>query len=144
MWSPRRRHSCLKCGFLSINGREANQDTRITLAAQGKAGWFTKETTIDCFRGLWFWDVGDADLYEPAKPRFNCKGFRRHTPGRSPDWHLDQEDKDREFRQKLVLTVVPPLFALIGGSLIGGIKLALSAGAIALLGLVAVFSLRHH
>lgn len=148
-WSPRQRHSCLKCGFFSVNRAEAGTDVRILVAARGEAGWFTKETVINCYRSLWFWEVGDDVVVDEAnKPRFSCRGFRRHTPGRSPEWHLDQDDKDREFRQKLVLVIAPsvvaPLFALLG-NLLGGLKLALSAGAIALIGAVVAFlGLRHH
>jgi len=143
LWSPRRRNSCLKCGFLSFDGSEASTDVRLTVAAEGHAGWFVNESAVDCSKHLWSWE-GDGPsvaIHEANRQRFHCVGFRRHSPGRSPQDHLKLEDEDREFRRKVILVVVPTLITLLGGLLVG-LKLALGVGVVALVGLWA--GLRHH
>src|SRR5437868_15538406 len=90
-WSPKYRHTCLKCGFLSFDGDEAYAGIRRTVAAQGEAGWFAKENAVDCYKHLWNW-ADDAAVniitFEANRARFRCAGFRRYLPGRSPEAHL--------------------------------------------------------
>jgi len=143
----RNRHSCLNCGFLNFDGDEASTDVRAIIAAKGQAGWFRKEEEddVDCYKHLWFWDVGggpDLIIYEANRPRFRCVGFHRHVPGRSPQDHLKLEDEEREFHRRLVLVVVPPLIAVFAGLLVS-IKLALGAALIALVAGLWV-GLKHH
>jgi hypothetical protein len=144
LWSPRNRHSCLKCGFLSFDGGEASTDVRSTIAAEGQTGWFVKENAVDCYKHLWFWEIGEGPyvaISEANRSRFHCVGFHRHVPGRSPQEHIKLEDEDREFRRRFVLVLVPPLTAVLGG-LVVGFKLALGAAVVALAGLWA--GLKHH
>jgi hypothetical protein len=151
LWSPWRRHSCLKCGFLSFDGREASSDVRFTVAAKGTASWFVNENAVDCYKRLWireFAQGADLAIYEANRPRFHCAGFIRHLAGRSPEQHLKLEDEKREFRRKLALSLIPvtipPLIALLT-SVWGGLKLAVLAGVVALIGAVsAAVALRHH
>jgi hypothetical protein len=114
------RTVCLNCGFLSINGHEADADARLTIAAKGKAGWFVKEAQIDCHKGLWYWDGDSASvvIYEANQPRLCCVGFHRHVPGRSPEEHLKLEDEGREFSRQRKLALIPFIAALLG-ALIG-------------------------
>ena len=142
----RNRHSCLDCGFLSFGGDEASKDVRMIVAAKGEAGWFRKENedAVDCYKHLWFWEIGDGPtvaIHEANQPRFHCSGFHRHVPGRPPEQHLKLEDEDREFRRRFILVLVPPLTAVLGGLFVG-LKLALGAAVIALVGLWA--GLKHH
>jgi hypothetical protein len=147
LWLRRNRHSCIKCGFLSFDGGEASTDVRLTVAAEGKTGWFVKEQedAVDCFKHLWSREIygygPDTAIFEANRPRFRCAGFHRHVPGRPPNEHLKLEDEDREFRRKFILVLVPPLIAVLGG-LVVGFKLALGAAVIALAGLWA--GLKHH
>ena len=148
LWSPWHRHSCLKCGFLSFDGGEASSDVRFTIEAKGAASWFSNENAVDCYKRLWLWEFAQgADLafHEANRPRFHCVGFCRHSHGRSPEQHLKLEDEDREFRRKLSLVLIPvtipPLIALVTG-VWGGLKLAVLAGLVALIG--AALGLRHH
>lgn len=142
----RGRHRCLDCGFLSFDGHEASLAVQCIISAGGKAGWFSKEKedAVDCYKRLWFWDVGgglDVIIYEANRRRSRCRGFHRHVPGRSPQDHLRLEDEERDFRRRLVLVVVPALIAILGGLLVS-IKLAIGAAIIALVGFWA--GLRHH
>ena len=119
-WSPRNRNICLKCGFLSVNGHEAGADDRRTIAAKGQAGWFANSVVVDCYKKLWIWDADPEIMVttEANRPRFRCAGFRRHSPGRSPESHLKLEDESREFRRRVGLGIIPFLGALLG-ALIG-------------------------
>lgn len=144
----RGRRRCLDCGFLSFDGDEASKDVRLTVAAEGKAGWFRKEEEddVDCYKRLWSRELygygPDLAISEANRTRFRCVGFHRHVPGRSPQDHLKLEDDEREFHRKLVLVVVPPLIAVLSGLLVS-LKLALGAAIIALAaGLLA--TLKHH
>lgn len=116
--SPRHRHSCLKCGFLSFDGGEASYDTRATIAARGGAGWFVKKGAVYCFKKKWLLDVNDADdiaINECNRPRFYCSGFRSHSAGRTPEQHQKLEDEDREFHRRLMLAALAAIVALVVG-----------------------------
>ncbi len=151
LWSPRHRHSCLKCGFLSFDRREASSDVRFTVAAKGTASWFLNENAVDCYKRLWlseFSQGAELAIYEANRPRFHCAGFVTHLAGRSPEQHLKLEDENREFRRKLILSLIPitipPLIVLLT-SIWGGLKLAVLTGVVALIGAVgAAVGLRHH
>ncbi len=144
--APWRRHSCLKCGFLSFDGREASSDVRFTIEAKGTAGWFSNENAVDCYKGLWLWEIArgaDLAFYEGNRPRFHCAGFVTHLAGRSPEEHKKLEDESREFRRKLILVAIPSLITLLT-SILGGLKLAALVGLVALIALGAALGLRHH
>ena len=114
-WSPKNRHSCLKCGFLSFDGKEASADVRRTIAAAGTDGWFIEEDAVSCFKERWYWDGDPAAvaIHEANKPRFNCVGFHRHSPGRSPQDHLKLEDEARDFHRKFILALLTAITALL-------------------------------
>jgi len=102
---------------LTVNGHgEVNADYRRTIAVEGKAGWFADGITINCYKGLWYWDEDSFSVitFEANRSRFRCVGFRRHLPGRSPQQHLGIEDEGRAFRKQVWLALLPFVGALAG------------------------------
>jgi len=114
------RTVCLDCGFLSIDGREADADALRTIACRGDEGWFGEGTRIYCDKGLWYWDESSFSVItsEANRRRLRCEGFHRHVPGRSPEQHKKLEDEGREFSRQLKLTLFP-FFAALLGAMIG-------------------------
>ena len=93
--------SCLKCGFLTIAGRELSNRDRTELGCYSRTGrgrfyWTSGEMPLDpeetrCFRGLWKgydpdWTGCDGDGFveQIERPRDDCDGFAPHEEGMPP------------------------------------------------------------
>lgn len=107
--------------FNEVATEEATPDVRRLVAADGKAGWFEREDSINCYRRLWdFEGTGavDAITYEANRPRFHCAGFYRHSHGRTPKEHLTLEGERRGFGYQKKLAWLA-FFGGLAGALLG-------------------------
>jgi hypothetical protein len=128
-WRKRRQwlklrsvRTCTNCGFLAFGDNEADAASRIQLCTEGKySGLPEPVEKWRCARKLWKWELDyvapnwEAVLSEANADRRGCPGFFRHSPGRSPAEHLQLENGATEFRRKLMLGLLPLLYASIGG-----------------------------
>lgn len=131
-WEVRRKlvllkpkRTCTDCGFLAFGDAEADSASRTMIRMEGKCGLPGQVGKWRCARNIWDWEMHyveanwDAVFSEANFDRRSCRGFFRHSPGRSPREHFQLEDGRLDFRRKLVYTSVGALLGALLGWFIG-------------------------
>ena len=127
--------TCVDCGFLTphpANDAEAKPPLREALALQAFTPDERMIVEVLCSRDMWGYEF--AQVYDflsddqaqseqlwglihreaTGVPRWRCKGFHPHSPGRSPKEHLKLQDERRLNRHQLRLAAVSFFGALFG------------------------------
>lgn len=117
----RRDRKCLDCGLLGFgDGSEAGHGARLTIAVEGRSGWFTNEAAVDCAKLLRDWENGGPFSVITYEANRRCSEFLRYRPGRNASGHISlEDDRARWVRDALVGT---------GGVVLGAILAAIFAG----------------
>ena len=118
----RKKRTCQDCGFVTLGGREAQQADRIALL-DGRGPMPGDWETAQCHRGLWtMYDLtyARADLAaiqdELKRSRRDCPGFFRYESGFDPPKHLELQQKVRDQRRQLRITLLTTIF--VGGGIV--------------------------
>jgi hypothetical protein len=139
---PLRPVTCLDCGFLGYREtrpeegqprpttHEALAWVRRTLMLHADrpgqridpGEWFQSEDPAFCSKYLWAVERDDATLnimltQAALVSRRRCRGFYRWEPGRTPQEHIELQDKSRERRWQMMIALVAFLGALVGAFL---------------------------
>ncbi len=83
-----RQHTCLTCGFLTVQGREISATERQALAGEQAPA---DAVHLRCHLELWdelSLDGSLANVRREAKTERTCAGYLTYAPGQSPKDHL--------------------------------------------------------
>ena len=114
------QHTCITCGFLTVQGREVSATERQALVAERPPA---DAEHLRCYLELWDElgpDAGLPDALREAQTPRTCAGHFSHEPGQSPKQHLVTSVQQRRRRPRWrVATLAGALLvvvALVGRS----------------------------